>query len=198
MKQPLERITVDTIVGTLIIAGDATHIHTVKFGGASAAGETSHGKVSSAALGMARAQLKEYFSGSRRRFDLPLLPVGTDFQKRVWRALAMSSAVATSTSSTSPGLIALSSSRITPETKFCEMFCIAKPIATAKIEELIDELKAKYTIAIVTHSMQQAARVSDYTAFLYLGELIEYGPTQGLFTNPIEERTEAYVTGRFG
>lgn len=88
MKQPLERITVDTIVGTLIIAGDATHIHTVKFGGATAAGETSHGKVSSAALGMARAQLKEYFSGSRRRFDLPLLPVGTDFQKRVWRALA--------------------------------------------------------------------------------------------------------------
>jgi phosphate transport system ATP-binding protein len=72
------------------------------------------------------------------------------------------------------------------------------PIATQRIEELIYELKSDYTIVIVTHNMQQAARVSDYTAFLYLGELIEYGPTETLFTNPREERTEAYLTGRFG
>ena len=72
------------------------------------------------------------------------------------------------------------------------------PIATQKIEELIYELKKDYTIVIVTHNMQQAARISDYTAFLYMGELVEYGPTDTLFTNPSEERTEAYVTGRFG
>ena len=72
------------------------------------------------------------------------------------------------------------------------------PIATQKIEELLYELKKRYTIVIVTHNMQQAARVSDYTAFLYMGELIEYGPTDAIFTNPSEERTEAYVTGRFG
>jgi phosphate transport system ATP-binding protein len=72
------------------------------------------------------------------------------------------------------------------------------PIATAKIEELIHELKEKYTIIIVTHSMQQAARVSDNTAFFYLGELIEIGPTAQIFTNPRERRTEDYVTGKFG
>jgi phosphate transport system ATP-binding protein len=72
------------------------------------------------------------------------------------------------------------------------------PIATQKIEELIYALKQDYTVVIVTHNMQQAARVSDYTAFLYIGEMVEYGPTQGLFTNPKEERTEAYITGRFG
>ena len=72
------------------------------------------------------------------------------------------------------------------------------PIATQRIEELIYELKQEYTIVIVTHNMQQAARISDYTAFLYMGELIEYGPTETIFTNPREERTEAYVTGRFG
>ena len=72
------------------------------------------------------------------------------------------------------------------------------PIATQKIEELIYELKKDYTIVIVTHNMQQAARISDYTAFLYMGELIEYGPTDTIFTTPHEERTEAYVTGRFG
>ena len=72
------------------------------------------------------------------------------------------------------------------------------PIATQRIEELIYELKQDYTIVIVTHNMQQAARISDYTAFLYMGELVEYGPTDRLFTNPAEERTEAYVTGRFG
>jgi phosphate transport system ATP-binding protein len=72
------------------------------------------------------------------------------------------------------------------------------PIATQKIEDLIWELKERYTIVIVTHNMQQAARISDYTAFLYMGELIEYGPTDTIFTNPKEERTESYVTGRFG
>ncbi|MDX1645539.1 MAG: phosphate ABC transporter ATP-binding protein PstB [Longimicrobiales bacterium] len=72
------------------------------------------------------------------------------------------------------------------------------PIATQRIEELIYELKEQYTIVIVTHNMQQAARISDYTAFLYMGRLIEYGPTDAIFTNPREERTEAYVTGRFG
>jgi phosphate transport system ATP-binding protein len=72
------------------------------------------------------------------------------------------------------------------------------PIATQKIEELIYALKQDYTVVIVTHNMQQAARVSDYTAFLYMGEVVEYGPTQSLFTNPREERTESYITGRFG
>ena len=72
------------------------------------------------------------------------------------------------------------------------------PIATAKIEELIHELKERYTIVIVTHNMQQAARVSDRTAFFYLGELVEFGPTEKIFTNPNEKRTEDYVTGKFG
>ncbi|NVJ24011.1 phosphate ABC transporter ATP-binding protein [Myxococcus sp. AM011] len=72
------------------------------------------------------------------------------------------------------------------------------PIATAKIEELIHELKATYTIAIVTHNMQQAARVSDRTAFFYMGELVECGATEQIFTNPREKRTEDYVTGKFG
>ncbi len=72
------------------------------------------------------------------------------------------------------------------------------PLATQRIEDLIYQLKQDYTIVIVTHNMQQAARISDYTAFLHLGELIEYGPTDSIFTNPREERTEAYVTGRFG
>jgi phosphate transport system ATP-binding protein len=72
------------------------------------------------------------------------------------------------------------------------------PIATAKIEELIHEMRASLTIVIVTHNMQQAARVSDSTAFFYLGELIEHGPTEQIFTNPREPRTEDYVTGKFG
>ena len=72
------------------------------------------------------------------------------------------------------------------------------PIATQKIEELIYQLKDQYTIVIVTHNMQQAARVSDFTAFFYIGSLVEIGPTQEMFTNPREERTEAYITGRFG
>ncbi len=72
------------------------------------------------------------------------------------------------------------------------------PLATQKIEELIYRLKQQYTVVIVTHNMQQAARVSDYTAFLYIGELIEYGATGEVFTNPREAQTEAYITGRFG
>jgi phosphate transport system ATP-binding protein len=72
------------------------------------------------------------------------------------------------------------------------------PISTAKIEELITELKRDYTIAIVTHNMQQAARVSDYTAYMYLGELIEFGATDGLFFKPQRRETEDYITGRFG
>jgi phosphate transport system ATP-binding protein len=72
------------------------------------------------------------------------------------------------------------------------------PIATAKIEELIYQLKSNYTIVIVTHNMQQAARVSDYTAFFYMGELIEFGETKRIFTTPEKKQTEDYITGRFG
>jgi len=72
------------------------------------------------------------------------------------------------------------------------------PIATARIEELIRELRERYTIVIVTHNMQQAARVSDWTAFFYMGELVECAPTERIFTNPAEQRTEDYVTGKFG
>ncbi len=72
------------------------------------------------------------------------------------------------------------------------------PLSTLKIEELIYELKDKYTIVIVTHNMQQAARVSDYTAFMYMGELIEFGATDELFTNPSKKQTEDYITGRYG
>ncbi|GAB1537029.1 phosphate ABC transporter ATP-binding protein PstB [Geovibrio sp. ADMFC3] len=72
------------------------------------------------------------------------------------------------------------------------------PIATAKIEELIFELKEKYTIIIVTHSMQQAARISEYTSFFYMGEMVEYNTTEKIFTNPDKQQTQDYVTGRFG
>jgi phosphate transport system ATP-binding protein len=72
------------------------------------------------------------------------------------------------------------------------------PISTAKIEELINELKHEYTIAIVTHNMQQAARISDFTAFMYLGELIEFDKTDSLFVKPTQKQTEDYITGRFG
>jgi phosphate transport system ATP-binding protein len=72
------------------------------------------------------------------------------------------------------------------------------PIATSKVEDLIHDLKARYTIVLVTHNMQQAARTSDLTAFFYMGELVEAGPTQQIFQNPREERTEDYVTGKFG
>ena len=72
------------------------------------------------------------------------------------------------------------------------------PISTAKIEELVDELKKRYTIIIVTHNMQQAARISDMTGFFYIGKLIEYGSTEKIFTNPSIKQTEDYITGRFG
>ena len=72
------------------------------------------------------------------------------------------------------------------------------PIATSRIEDLILELKKDFTIVIVTHNMQQAARMSDFTAFFYLGELIEFDTTSKIFTNPAQKRTEDYVTGRFG
>ena len=72
------------------------------------------------------------------------------------------------------------------------------PISTARIEELVDDLKQDHCIAMVTHNMQQAARVSDYTAFMYLGELVEFGDTNGIFTRPQQKRTEEYITGRFG
>jgi phosphate transport system ATP-binding protein len=88
---------------------------------------------------------------------------------------------------------------VEPEVILMDEPCSAlDPIATAKIEELIHELKTKYTIVIVTHNMQQAGRVSDYTAFFYLGRLIEFGPTTKIFSNPSERQTEDYITGRFG
>jgi phosphate transport system ATP-binding protein len=88
---------------------------------------------------------------------------------------------------------------IKPEVLLMDEPCSAlDPIATAKIEELINELKEQYTVAIVTHNMQQAARVSDFTAFLYLGELVEFDNTRKIFTNPNKKHTEDYITGRFG
>jgi phosphate transport system ATP-binding protein len=88
---------------------------------------------------------------------------------------------------------------IRPEVILLDEPCSAlDPISTAKIEELIDVLKRDYTIAIVTHNMQQAARTSDYTAFMYLGELVEFENTTQIFTNPRMERTQDYITGRFG
>ncbi|MBS0221277.1 MAG: phosphate ABC transporter ATP-binding protein PstB [Proteobacteria bacterium] len=88
---------------------------------------------------------------------------------------------------------------VKPEVILFDEPCSAlDPISTAKIEELIDELKQDYTIVIVTHNMQQAARVSDFTAFMYLGELIEFGVTEKIFTAPDDKRTQAYITGRFG
>ena len=88
---------------------------------------------------------------------------------------------------------------VKPEVILLDEPCSAlDPIATAKIEELIDELKDDYTIVIVTHNMQQAARVSDFTAFMYLGELIESNSTSHMFTNPADRRTQDYITGRFG
>jgi len=86
-----------------------------------------------------------------------------------------------------------------PEVLLMDEPCSAlDPIATAKIEELVGRLKTDYTVVIVTHNMQQAARVADYTAFLYLGKLIEFGPTEDLFERPKEKLTESYITGRFG
>lgn len=88
---------------------------------------------------------------------------------------------------------------VEPEVILMDEPCSAlDPIATAKIEELIYELKSKYTIVTVTHNMQQAGRISDFTAFFYMGRLIEFGPTTKIFTNPSEKQTEDYITGRFG
>ena len=88
---------------------------------------------------------------------------------------------------------------VEPEILLMDEPCSAlDPIATVKIEELIYSLKERYTIVIVTHNLQQAARVSDYTAFFYVGDLVEVGRTAALFTTPTQERTEAYITGRFG
>ena len=86
-----------------------------------------------------------------------------------------------------------------PEVILLDEPCSAlDPMSTAKIEELIDELANEYTIVIVTHNMQQASRVSDFTAFMFLGELVEFGTTDKLFTSPTNKRTEEYITGRFG
>lgn len=88
---------------------------------------------------------------------------------------------------------------IKPEVLLLDEPCSAlDPISTAKVEELIAELKSDYTVVIVTHNMQQAARCSDYTAYMYLGELIEFGPTDELFVKPMRKETEDYITGRFG
>lgn len=88
---------------------------------------------------------------------------------------------------------------VDPEVILMDEPCSAlDPIATAKIEELIDELSGRYAIVIVTHSMQQAARVSQRTAFFHLGKMVEYGRTSDIFTNPIEKRTQDYITGRYG
>ena len=88
---------------------------------------------------------------------------------------------------------------VEPEVILMDEPCSAlEPIATAKIEELIDELRGRYAIVIVTHSMQQAARVSQRTAFFHLGKVVEYGETSDIFTNPREERTKDYITGRYG
>jgi len=88
---------------------------------------------------------------------------------------------------------------VRPEVVLFDEPCSAlDPISTSKIEELIDELKNEYTICIVTHNMQQAARVSDYTAFMYLGELVEFDETSKIFTAPRDRRTQDYITGRFG
>ena len=88
---------------------------------------------------------------------------------------------------------------IEPEVILFDEPCSAlDPISTAKVEELIHQLKQNYTIVIVTHNMQQAARVSDHSAFFLMGELIEFGKTQDIFTKPVDARTEAYITGRFG
>jgi phosphate transport system ATP-binding protein len=88
---------------------------------------------------------------------------------------------------------------IKPEVLLLDEPCSAlDPISTSRIEELVDELKADYTVVIVTHNMQQAARASDFTAFFYLGELVEFGGTTKIFTSPAQKRTEDYVTGRFG
>jgi phosphate transport system ATP-binding protein len=88
---------------------------------------------------------------------------------------------------------------VKPEVILFDEPCSAlDPVSTGKIEELMLELKKEYTLVVVTHNMQQAARVSDFTGFFLLGELLEFGKTQEIFTNPKDKRTEDYITGRFG
>ena len=88
---------------------------------------------------------------------------------------------------------------VSPEVILMDEPCSAlDPIATGRIEDLIDELKEDYTVVIVTHNMQQASRVADYTAFMYLGELIEFDETEKMFTAPDKQQTQDYITGRFG
>jgi phosphate transport system ATP-binding protein len=88
---------------------------------------------------------------------------------------------------------------VEPEVILMDEPCSAlDPVATAKIEELITDLKRSYTVIVVTHNMQQAARISDLTGFLYLGKLVEFGPTQQIFSNPHNELTERYISGKFG
>ncbi len=97
------------------------------------------------------------------------------------------------------GLVIARAVALEPEVLLLDEPCSAlDPISTAKVEELLHELKHKYTIVIVTHNMQQAARVSDFTAYMYLGKLIEYSPTRELFMKPARRETEDYITGRFG
>jgi phosphate transport system ATP-binding protein len=88
---------------------------------------------------------------------------------------------------------------VEPEVILMDEPCSAlDPIATARIEELMLDLKARYTIAIVTHNMQQAARISDFTGYMLLGEMVEFGKTAGVFTSPTDKRTQDYVSGRYG
>jgi phosphate transport system ATP-binding protein len=88
---------------------------------------------------------------------------------------------------------------VNPEIILMDEPCSAlDPIATSRVEDLIHELKQDYTVIIVTHNMQQAARVSDYTAFLYMGELVEFDETDKMFTTPVKQQTQDYITGRFG
>ena len=141
--------------------------------------------------------------------EVPLLYDGTAYRDRHARALAALKAVGLEAraehypSQLSGGqqqrLCIARALAVQPEVLLMDEPCSAlDPIATAKIEELIYELKTQYTIVTVTHNMQQAGRISDYTAFFYLGKLIEFGPTTKIFTNPTERQTEDYITGRFG
>ncbi len=130
-----------------------------------------------------------------------------DLVERCLRQAALWDEVKDRLSDSAPGLSGGQQQRLciaralgnNPEVLLMDEPCSAlDPIATQRIEELIFELKQAYTIVIVTHNMQQAARVSEETGFFHLGELVEFGPTERIFTSPREERTEAYITGRFG
>ncbi|MFS2318557.1 phosphate ABC transporter ATP-binding protein PstB [Maricaulis sp. D1M11] len=139
-------------------------------------------------LATSRAELDDIVETSLRRAGLwdevsdRLLHPGTSLSGGQQQRLVIARAIA-----------------VNPEVILMDEPCSAlDPIATAKIEELIDDLRSNYCIIIVTHSMQQAARVSQQTAFFHLGHLVEYGPTENIFTTPRETRTQDYITGRFG